>query len=158
MRLHRTILHLFALPLLLAGPGTTAAQNSKENADFKLAINLYNDGLYDLASEQLRQFIAAYPAASQGIDARFYLGLVQMKLRKFDEARLTFQSFALTYQDNPKAPEAWWNVGESYAAMGAHRDAALAFERVKVFHPSSKFAPDALLKSAKYFLQSGARD
>ena len=158
MRLHRAILHLLVFPLLLAGPGTTAAQNSKENADFKLAINLYNDGLFDLASEQLRQFIAAYPAASQGIDARYYLGLVQMKLRKFDEARLTFQSFALTYQDNPKAPEAWWNVGDSYAALGANREAALAFERVKVFHPKSKFAPGALLNATKYFLLAGARD
>ena len=41
-------------------------QNTKENADFKLAINLYNDGLYDLAAEQLRQFIAAYPSTDQG--------------------------------------------------------------------------------------------
>jgi TolA-binding protein len=158
MRSHRVILHLLAFPLLLAGPGTTVAQNSKENADFKLAINLYNDGLYDLASEQLRQFIGAYPTAPQGIDARFYLGLAQLKLRKFEDARLTFQSFALTYQDNPKAPEAWWNVGESYAAMGTLREAALAFERVKVFHPKSKFAPGALLKATKYFLLAGARD
>ena len=158
MRLHRPILCLFLFPLILAGPSLTVAQNSKENADFKLAINLYNDGLFDLASEQLRQFIGAYPTTSQGIDARFYLGLVQMKLKKFDDARLTFQSFALTYQDNPKAPEAWWNVGESYASLGTYREAALAFERVKVFHPKSKFAPDALLKATKYFLLAGAHD
>ncbi len=158
MRLHRVILHLILFPLLLAGPGTASAQNSKENADFKLAINLYNDGLYDLASEQLRQFIAAYPTTPQGIDARFYLGLVQLKLKKFDDARLTFQSFALTNQDDPKAPEAWWNVGEAYAAMGTNREAALAFERVKVFHPRSKSAPDALLKATKYFLLAGAHD
>ena len=158
MRLHRPILRLFLFPLVLALPPLTVAQNSKENADFKLAINLYNDGLFDLASEQLRQFIGAYPATPQGIDARFYLGLVQMKLKKFDDARLTFQSFALTYQDNPKAPEAWWNVGESYASLGTYREAALAFERVKVFHPKSKFAPDALLKATKYFLLSGAQD
>jgi TolA-binding protein len=158
MRLHRLILHLLAFPLLLAGPGTTVGQNSRENADFKLAINLFNDGLYDLASEQLRQFISAYPTTAQGIDARFTLGLAQLKLRKFEDARLTFQSFALTYQDNPKAPEAWWNVGESYAALGTYREAALAFERVKVFHPKSKFAPDALLKATKFFILAGARD
>ena len=28
-----------------------AGQNTKENADFKLAINLYNDKLYDLAAD-----------------------------------------------------------------------------------------------------------
>jgi TolA-binding protein len=158
MRPHRAILRFLVIPLLLAVPASTVAQNSKENADFKLAINLYNDGLYDLAAEQLRQFVGAYPTTPQGVDARFYLGLVQMKLRKFDDARLTFQSFALTYQDNPKAPEAWLNVGESYAAMGTYREAALAFERVKVFHPRSKFAPEALLKATKFFLLAGAHD
>jgi len=158
MRLRRVFLHLLAFPLFLAGPGTAVAQNSRENADFKLAVNLFNDGLYDLAAEQLRQFIGAYPATPQGVDARFYLGLAQLRLRKFEDARLTFQSFALTYQDNPKAPEAWWNVGESYAALGTYREAALAFERVKVFHPKSKLAPDALLKATKYFLLAGGRD
>ena len=148
---------LFSL-LFFAGAHPLQAQDSKENADFKLAINLYNDGLYDLASEQLRQFIGSYPSTAQGIDARFYLGLTQMKLKKFEEARLTFQTFALTYQDNPKAPEAWWNVGESYAAVRLFKEAALAFERVKVFHPKSKIAPDALLKSSRYFFLAGERD
>ena len=154
----RTILLVIAAGLLLAGAAGAGAQNSKENADFKLAINLYNDGLYDLAQEQLKQFISAYPTTPQGIDARFYLGLTYLKLKKYDDARLTFQSFALTYQDNPRAPEAWWNVGEAYAALGVYREAALAFERVKVFHPKARSAPDALLQATKYFLLAGSRD
>ncbi len=135
-----------------------SAQNSKENADFKLAINLYNDGLFDLAAEQLRQFVASYPNTPQGIEARFYLGQAQSKLKQFDEARMTFQTFALTYQDNPKAPDAWWNVGESYAAAGNHREAALAFERVKMFHPRSNRAADALVRAGEYFLIAGQGD
>src|SRR5436309_11104937 len=74
------------------------AQNSKENADFKLAINLYNDRLYDLAAEQLKQFINNFPSSSNGVEARFYLGLTQLNLKQYDDARLTFQTFALTYQ------------------------------------------------------------
>ena len=144
--------------LLLTCPIQSRSQDSKENADFKLAINLYNDGMYDLAGEQLKQFIATYPSSSQGIDARFYLGLTQLKLSKFDDARLTFQTFALTYPDNPKAPEAWWNVGESYASVRNYREAALAFERVRVFHPKSKSAPDALLRAGGYFALAGERD
>ena len=107
------------LLILLLTPLAGLSQNTKENADFKLAVNLYTDGLFDLAAEQLKQFIDTYPSTAQGIDARFYLGLTQLKLKKYDDARLTFQTFALTYQDNPKAPEAWWNGGESYAAMGS---------------------------------------
>jgi TolA-binding protein len=145
---------LFVLWVALVSPAL--GQNTKENADFKLAINLYNDGLYDLAAEQLRQFIAAYPSTDQGIEARFYLGMAQQKLGRFGEARLTFQTFALTYQNNPRAPEAWWHVGESFAAEGNYREAALAYERVKVFHAKSKQAPQALVEAGRSFALAGA--
>ncbi|MGB2867263.1 MAG: tetratricopeptide repeat protein [Bacteroidota bacterium] len=127
------------------------AQDTKENADFKLAINLYNDKLYDLALEQLRQFINLYPNTQQGIEARFYLGLAQTKMGKYDDARFTFQNFALAYPENLKAPEAWINVAEAYVALNNLREAALAYERVKTFHPKSKYAPQALLKASEYF-------
>jgi TolA-binding protein len=156
MTLRRTIPLLVALPLLF--PSVSISQNTKENADFKLAINLYNDKLYDLAAEQLRQFIAGYPGTDQGIEARYYLGLAYMQLRQYEEARLTFQSFALTYQNNVKAPDAWWNVGESFVAVRNYHDAALAFERVKVFHPKSTRAPEAMAQAGKYFLLAGERD
>jgi TolA-binding protein len=151
----RAVLKTVVCVVLLAAAHPLAGQNTKENADFKLALNLYNDGLYDLASEQLRQFVTTYPATAQGIEARFYLGLTQLKLRQYDEARLTFQTFALTYQDNPKAPEAWMHAGESFAAIGNHREAALAYERVRVFHPRSEKAPEALVRASTHFTKAG---
>ena len=75
----KRILFLILLAFILCRP--SSAQDSKENADFKLAVNLYNDKMYDLAIEQFRSFISLYPASQQGIDARFYLGLTQEKLR-----------------------------------------------------------------------------
>ena len=141
-------LFLAVLPLL------ASAQDSKENADFKLAVNLYNDKLYDLALEQFRQFINLYPNTAQGVDARFYLGLTQQNLGKYEDARFTFQNFALAYPDHPRAAEAWMNVAASYVAMKSYRDAALAYERVKTFQPKSKFAASALLKAADEYEQS----
>ncbi len=134
------------------------AQGTKENAEFKLAVNLYNDAMYDLAAEQLKNFIAAYPATAQGIDARFYLGLTQMKLKRYEDARVTFQNFALAYVEHPKAPEAWLNVGEAFHAMGNDHEAASAYERVKVFQPKSAVAPDALLKAAELYRSAGERE
>lgn len=132
-----------------------SAQDTKENADFKLAVNLYNDRLYDLAAEQFRQFISLYPNTQNGIEARFYLGLSQSRLGKHEDARITFQSFALSFPDHPKAPEAWWNVGEAYLALKNLREAASAFERVRTFHPKSKLAPGALWKASELFEQLG---
>ncbi|MEX2115247.1 MAG: tetratricopeptide repeat protein [Bacteroidota bacterium] len=134
------------------------AQNSKENADFKLAVSLYNDKLYDLALEQFRQFVSAYPNTEQGIEARFYLGLTQSMMNRHEEARFSFQNFALTFPDHPKAPDAWWSSAEAYVKLGNPGEAALAFERVKTFHPRSRLAPAALLKASEYFGLSGNRD
>jgi tetratricopeptide (TPR) repeat protein len=149
---HRTFL---LLVLSISWFSIALAQDTKENADFKLAVNLYHDKLYDLALEQFRQFVATYPNTQQGIEARFYFGLCQTILGKYDDARLTFQNFALAFPEHPKAPEAWWNVADSYVSLKNLREAALAFERVKTFHPKSKLAPSALVKSSDYFDLAG---
>jgi len=134
------------------------AQESKENADFKLAVGLYNDGMFDLAVEQLKSFIAAYPATSQGIEARFTLGLSQLKLERFEDARATFQNFALGYSDNAKAPEAWIHVGEAFQGLKNEREAASAFERIKVFHPKNSLASEGLLIAGTIYRHIGDRD
>ncbi len=152
----KRILFLIFLSFFLFRP--SSAQDSKENADFKLAVNLYNDKMYDLAIEQFRAFISLYPVSQQGVDARFYLGLTQEKLGKYDDARLTFQNFALAYPDNARAPEAWMNVASEYVISGNTREAALAYERVKTFHPRSKFAPQALLKASELYGKIGDRE
>lgn len=131
-------------PLLLS-------QTAKENADFKLAVSLYEDKLFDLSLEQFKQFVDTYPNTQLGIEARYYLGLTQSKLQKYEEARLSFQNFALAFPEHQKAAEAWWNVAEAYISLNNFREAALAFERLKTFHPRSKLAPSALLKAAEYF-------
>jgi TolA-binding protein len=131
------------------------SQETKESDEYKLAINLYNDNMFDLALDQFKNFVNAYPGSNQAIEARYYIGLVQFKLKKFEEARVSFQNFALSYTDNSKAADAWFKVGESYVALKNFREAALAFERVKVFQPKSQLAPEALFKSAEYFTKDG---
>ena len=98
------------------------AQEGKENSNFKLAIGLYNDGMYDLAIEQLKRFVDEYPTTSQGIDARFYLGLSQLKASRLEDARASFQNFALSYPDNAKAPEAWMRVGDAFLELKNERE------------------------------------
>jgi TolA-binding protein len=144
--------------LLFLIPSVSCSQDTQENAEFKLAINLYNDKMYDLAVEQLKRFVDSYPSTQQGIQARFYLGLTQMALKKYADARVTFQNFALSYPENPQAPDAWWNVAQSYVEMKNYPEAASAFERLRVFNPKSKRAPEALLQSAVYFRLAGATD
>lgn len=134
------------------------AQDTKENAEFKLAVNLYNSGMYDLAVDQFQNFINAYPGTANSIEAKFYLGLTQMKLQRYEDARMTFQNFALAHPENPRAAEAWMRVGDAYAALKNDREAASAYERVKIFHPKSPLAAEALLKAARFYRASTANE
>ncbi|MGA7160140.1 MAG: tetratricopeptide repeat protein [Bacteroidota bacterium] len=144
--------------LLLFAVTFCAAQNTKENADFKLAFNLFRDKLYDLSLEQFKQFISTYPSSPQSIESKFYIALADRALKKSDDARAAFQNFALTYPDHPKAPDAWWNIGEMYGEEKKFGDAASAFERIKVFQPKSTLAPKALLTASEYFERAGDND
>ncbi len=131
------------------------AQDSRENAEFKMAIDLYKDGMYDLARDQLLAFVQKYPTTQSGVEARFYLGLVYLKTKNFEQAKNTFQDFAITYSDNPKAPDAWWNTGEAFAGMKNYAEAAAAFQRLKSFHPKSPRAPEALLQASSCYQRAG---
>lgn len=127
------------------------SQDTKENAEFKLAINLYNEGFYDLAISQLKKFIDSYPNSPQVAEAQFYLGMAYFKLRKFEDAQMVFQNFALSKPTHPRAVEALWKSAECFVEMKKYKDAGSAFERVKLFYPKNQIAPKALIESAKYF-------
>jgi len=152
------VLRRASIVLLLFVSAYCPAQNTKENADFKLALNLFNDKLYDLSLEQFKQFISTYPSSPQSIESKFYIALAERALKKNDDARSAFQNFALTYPDHPRAPEAWWNVGEMYSDAKKFTDAASAFERIKIFQPKSKLATKALLTASEYFEKAGDAD
>ncbi len=149
---------LFALLLLLfiisIGP-RAAAQGTPEGDEFKLAVQLYNGGLFEQAEDQFRSFIDRFPSTASAVEARFYLGLLLKRAKKYGEAKSTFLDFALRYPDNPKAPDAWWNLGEIYAAEHNYPEAGQAFAKLKAFHPKSAKAPQALLAASGYFLKAG---
>ena len=158
-RSNRFVFALVCLLVALSFRGAAAhAQDTKENAEFKLAVALYNDGMFELALDQFSNFIRAYPGTASSIEAEYYLGLTQLKLKRYDEARVTFQNFALGHPASQKAPEAWMRVGDAYAAQKNDREAASAYERVKVFHPNSPLAAEALVKAAVYYRKAGALD
>lgn len=143
-----------ALLFLTASAPRTWAQDTRESAEFKLAVQLYNDGLYAQSEDQFRSFVDRFPNTSSAIEARFYLGLLQKRAKKYSEARNSFQDFAIRYSDNPKAPEAWWNLGEIHAAEHNYAEAGQAFAKLKAFHPKSAKAPEALLAASGYFLKA----
>ena len=150
----RGILKVCFIFLLIFGI-VAYSQDTKENAEFKLAVNLYNEGFYDLAISQLKKFIDSYPNSPQVAEAQFYLGMAYFKLRKFEDAQMIFQNFAVSKPSHPRAIEALWKSAECFVEMKKYKEAGSAFERIKLFYPKSQLAPKALIESAKYFELAG---
>ena len=129
-------------------------QDTPENANFKLAIKLLNDGLYTQAEDQFRSIIDRYPNTANAVESRFRLAELLKRRKSLAEARGLFQEFALQHQDHQRAPDAWWHVGEIYAEEHNYAEAGQAFARLKTFYPKSAKAPAALLKASRYFLKA----
>ncbi len=125
--------------------------------EFALAVQLFDDGDYSLAMDHFRSIIESYPQTSQGIESRFYLGMVYRQLGQHENARMTLQTFALTFPDHKRAPDAWWNVADIYAGQNRFNDAGLALERLIQFHPDHKIIPRALFQASTYFEEAGDR-
>ncbi len=149
----RLIAILMILLAAVAMP-RAVAQDTRESAEFKLAVQLYNDGLYPQAEDQFRSFIDRFPNTASAVEAQFYLGVLQKRAKKYGEAKSTLQDFAIRHQTHAKAPDAWWNLGEIYAAEHNYPEAGQAFAKLKAFHPKSAKAPQALLAASENFLKA----
>ncbi|MCB2206592.1 tetratricopeptide repeat protein [bacterium] len=151
--MNRVYLVCIALFFLLL-PHGLRAQGTNESGDFKLGVELYNDSLFAQAEDQFASFIDRYPNSGSAIEARYYLGLVQVKTGKYRQAANTFSDFALRYQDHPRAVDAWWQLGELYAREHNYAEAGEAFAKLKSFYPKNARAPQALLQAGTYFLRA----
>jgi TolA-binding protein len=153
--MNRNILAAIICLFFVTASGIVHAQGTRESDEFKLAVDLFDDGLYAQAEDQFRSFIDRFPNSASAVEARFYLGDLQRRSKKYGEARRTFQDFALRYKDHPKAPDAWWNLGEIYALEHNYAEAGEAFAKLRSFHPKSPRAPEALLQASIHFLRVG---
>lgn len=139
----------------LVRPTHVHAQDTRENADFKLALGLYNDKLYAQAEDQLKAFVEKYPSTTLGAEARFTLGNVQLKLKKWGDARATFQDFPIRFPEHSKAPDALWNLGDVFAIERRWADAGSAYARLKTFYPKNRRAAEALMQASRMFTKAG---
>jgi TolA-binding protein len=79
--------------------------------------------------------------------ASFWLGEAQLKLDRFNEAKLTYQAFYERFRNDPLAPEAYWRMGFCEYQSG---DTKNSFETFQSFRNQFKDSP--LLLYTHYLL------
>jgi len=143
--------------LLLLAVFRAWAQSDLER-DYLYAKRLFDDGMFDLAVTQFRQFAKDYPLSDKAPEALFLAGEALMKMKKYDEARQEFQGLPLRHPNAPQNDQARFLVGECYKALGQLEEAARAYQQVSVFHPQSEWSPKALLEAGRAFAAAGQYD
>ena len=88
------------------------AQADKATDEFQLAIGLYKQNRWALATETFQKYLKDYPTHSSVPLAKFYLGLTLVNQQKYKEAREVLQNFVKAYPQNRNLPDALYRIAE----------------------------------------------
>jgi len=138
----------------VAALATTTAQDENDPAilrDYLSGNGLLNRGLYDLAAEEYRKFLAAHPGHSKAPVARYGLAVALYRMDKVDEAAAEFATL-FDEVEFEYAAEVAFLLGQIRMSRGEFENAAAAFERVMRTQARHELADDAtaLLLEALY--------
>jgi soluble lytic murein transglycosylase len=86
------------------------------DAHYERAQAFLGQSLHAEAIEELKKFLAQDPSSSQRVDAKLKLGVAQVRLKLYDQARDTFH--ALTTEQGPRSDEASVWLGRVYLRQG----------------------------------------
>lgn len=132
--------------LLAAGLALAAvAWGADEQGEFAFAQHLMGDRMYDLAGQQLQEFIDNHPASPLAPDAFLLLAQAYAERQGYARAADTYQGFIVKYPQDVRVRELWLKMADMRAQAGQDADAARAYLDLADAYPESDFADDALL-------------
>ena len=139
--------------LLISGQ-TLFAANTEEEA-YTIAVGLYNDGLLDLARDQLEHFLKNFPDSKRAPYIQFLLGECDYGQKKYESAIQQYQAGLTNYPENRYRDKMLYRLGRSYLLSGHYNMAQQAFRELIESSPQSSHIQDAYnWLGESYFKQS----
>lgn len=96
--------------------------------------------------------------AAGAADDLYEIGLEQVQRGNAGTARRAFQSVVDSFPTHPMAPQAQFQIGETYAMEQSYDEAMRAFDRVVERYPNSDAAPRALYRAGVIAQERGNTD
>ena len=123
-----------------ATPATSA--NDPNLRSFHSANGLLNRGMYELAAQEYRTFLAANAGHEKAPIARYGLGVSLYRLKQFDPAIVEFEQLR-SVKDFTYTAEVLLLLGQSYLETQKRNEATAAFEALLSAQPQHQAADDA---------------
>src|SRR5487761_1737728 len=146
-----------------------SAQASKPRSDtatrqFAAAAALQNREQYDLAAEEWGKFLKTYASDARADRAQYYLGICQLKNKRYAEALAAFNHVVGDYPKSDQSASAWLHLGlaQYNLAVSGQADlypqAAATFATVAAKFPKSKEVAQAMFYRGESLYAQGKKD
>ncbi len=138
-----------------AGPAAAADKDKKApkavepSEAYRLAMNDYNSGNYDLALAGFQNYLTQFPDSSQADKAQFWIGECYYSKKDYGKAIDAFSRVIKSYPKSDKVAGAKLKIGFSYLNENHTAKAKEWLNRVIKEYPSSKEAELAKAKLHK---------
>ena len=126
-----------------SGQPTEQAQDSKEQAAFDGAMDLYRSGDFQGAEESLSAFLTLYRESVLAPTAQFYLGSAYYANKKYNEAISVLNTMAGKFPDHPRAPDALLVVAGSEFEQNKRQAAKVTLQKIVDSYPGTAAADAA---------------
>lgn len=147
---------VFVFPLFFAGlwaahAGADDKQDQAAARAYNAAAALQNNGLHERAATKWAEFVKAYPNDQRADRAHYYMGVCQLRTKKFADAATNFQTVLSKWPKFAQADGAQYNLSMALYELALvskkkedFQKAAAAFQTVATKYPKSDYADDAL--------------
>ncbi len=145
----RRIVHLALAILLLNSlpldslPSQTISSGIQEEQDYAFAFGLYQDKLYQLASDQFQKFIDQYASSPKRPDAIFLFAECRFALGNYDETISVLKSFVREFPRHKLRPDALFRIGEANFKLHHFADAIPFYKEIVESYGQSELAGEA---------------
>jgi len=106
------------------------------DSDITQAEKLFLEGQYERCASAARILIESRPR--KGYEVYYILGLSELKLNKFGDARQSFQNIIDNYPGSPRLFDAHVGMGDSYFLEGRKDSAARVYNEILQNFPDDK--------------------
>lgn len=119
------------------------AQDSKEQAAFDGAMDLYRKGDFKGAAESLSAFLTLYPESALVPTAQFYLGSANYANKNYQGSISVLNTMAGKFPDHPRAPDALLVVAGSQFELNQRSAAKATLQKIVKDYPDTAAAQSA---------------
>ncbi|HYY16219.1 MAG TPA: tetratricopeptide repeat protein, partial [Gammaproteobacteria bacterium] len=157
--MHRGLIISAIVVALWLLPGSVrpqaVAQSTDEGSLFSIAVQAYQDGLMDLARDQLQMYLATYPRGQHLAEVHYLLGDYFYRKADYAQAAHHLQNALSPQTRGAFRDDACYLLGRSYFETGRYADAAQALHPLLEQGQDARWYEAALYWTGEALLSQG---